>query len=254
MSIYNQVFGNADGMHFTFVGNVDIEKVKPLLEKYLASLPGKTEEHKYKDNGVRLVNGVVEANIKRGKDPKSLITVIWEGETQYSREESLALRALIEALNIKIIEKLREQMSGIYTGGLSGSIQKRPYAHYNISATLPCGPENVSKLTTALFDLIKNAQENGVEQKDLDKVKENWKKQYEVDLKSNDAWLSNLSNAFIDQNDLENILNYEQKVEALTVKDLQNAAKKFFPMNHYVKSVLYPENATVEEGVIKRAF
>ena len=254
MSIYNQVFSNADGMHFTFVGNVDMEKAKPLFEKYLASLPGKPEEHKYKDNGARLVNGVVEANIKKGKDPKSIISVVWEGETQYSREESLALRALIEALNIKIIEKLREDMSGIYTGGLNGSIEKRPYVHYNISATLPCGPENVSKLTTALFDLIKNVQENGVEQKDLDKVKENWKKQYQVDLKSNDAWLSSLSNAFIDQNDPENILNYEQKFEALTVKDLQNAAKKFLPMDHYVKAVLYPENANVEEGVIKKAF
>src|SRR5262249_105248 len=144
-------------------------------------------------NGVRLVNGVVEANIKKGKDPKSTISLVWEGETQYSREESLALRALIEALNIKIIEKLREDMSGIYTGGISGSIQKRPYVHYTIAADLPCGPENVTKLTTALFDLIKNAQENGVEQKDLDKVKENWKKQYQENLQSNEAWLSNLS-------------------------------------------------------------
>ena len=254
IEIYKNVFGNANGLHFTFVGNIDIEKAKPLFEKYLASLPGKPEEHKYKDNNIRLVNGVVEANIKKGKDPKSLITIIWEGETQYSREESLALRALIEALNIKVIEKLREDMSGIYTGGIHGSIQKRPYVHYNISASLPCGPENVTKLTTALFDLIKNAQENGVDQKDLDKVKENWKKQYKVDLQSNEAWLSNLSNAFIDQNNPENILDYEQKVDALTVKDLQNAAKKFFNMSHYVKTVLYPENANVEEGVIKRAF
>jgi zinc protease len=254
MSIYNQVFGNADGMHFTFVGNVDLQKAKPLFEKYLASIPAKPEEHKFKDNGIRLVKGVVEANIKKGKDPKSLISIIWEGETQYSREESLALRALIEALNIKIVEKLREDMSGIYTGGISGSIQKRPYTHYSISASIPCGPENVTKLSTALFDLIKTAQEKGIEQKDLDKVKETWKKQYKVDLQSNEAWLNNLSNAFIDQNDPENMLNYGQKVEALTVQDLQNAAKKFFSMNHYVKAVLYPENANVEGGVIKRAF
>src|SRR6185503_4184935 len=137
----------------------------------------KPAEHKFKDNGIRLVNGAVEANIKKGKDPKSMITIVWEGETQYNREESLALRALIEALNIEITEKLREDMSGIYTGGLSGSIQKRPYAHYSISAGIPCGPENVTKLSTALFDIIKNAQEKGVEQKDLDKVKETWKKQ-----------------------------------------------------------------------------
>jgi len=247
MSIYNRIYDNADGMHFTFVGNIDPATAKPLFERYLGSLPGKTEAHNFKDNGARPVKGVVSANIKRGKDPKSVVTVIWTGETEYSREETLALRALIDALNIKVIEKLREELSGMYSGGLNGAIQKRPYVHYTVTAAIPCGPENVDKLTAALFEIVKNAQENGIDQKDLDKVKETWKKQYHVSLQSNDAWLDNLSNAFIDQNNPENILTYEQKVDALTTKDLQNAAKKFLNMNNYVKAVLYPENATIQE-------
>jgi zinc protease len=247
MTIYNDIFGNADGMHFTFVGNVDMAKAKPLFEKYLASIPAKPAEHKFKDNGTRPVRGIVESNIKKGKDPKSLVTVLWSGETDYNREERMALSALVEALNIKIIEKLREELGGMYSGGLNGSIQKRPYVHYTISASIPCGPENVNKLTAALFAIIKNAQDNGIDQKDLDKVKETWKKQYHVNLQSNDAWLDNLSNAFIDQNNPENILDYEQKVDALTVQDLQKAAKKFLNMSNYIKVVLYPENATIEE-------
>jgi zinc protease len=219
MSDYNQIFSNADGMHFTFVGNIDPSTAKPLFEKYLGSLPAKPEEHKFKDNGARPVQGTLLANIKKGKEPQSFINIIWSGETQYSREENLALKALIEALNIKIIEKLREEMSGIYGGGLNGAIQKRPYVHYTVMANIPCGPENVEKLTDTLFQLIKNAQAKGVEQKDLDKVKETWKKQYKVSLQNNEAWLENLSTAFIDQNNPENILDYEQKVDALTIQD-----------------------------------
>jgi zinc protease len=247
ISIYKDIYGNADGMHFTFVGNIDVATAKPLFEKYLASLPGKPVEHLFKDNGARPVKGVVTANVKKGKDPKSIISVVWTGETEYNREENMAFRALIESLNIKVIEKLREELSGMYSGGLRGSIQKRPYIHYTVSASIPCGPENVNKLTAALFEIIKNAQENGIDQKDLDKVKETWKKQSHVSLQSNDDWLENLSSAFIDKNDPENILTYEQRVDALTVKDLQNAAKKFFTMNNYVKAVLYPENAIIEE-------
>jgi zinc protease len=253
ISDYNQVYSNADGMHFTFVGNIDPTAAKPLFEKYLGSLPGKPAEHKYKDNGARPVQGTVMANIKRGKEAQSFINIMWAGETQYSREENMAFKALIDALNIKITEKLREEMSGIYGGGLNGSIQKRPYVHYTITASIPCGPENVDKLTAALLDIIKNAQEKGVDQKDLDKVKETWKKQYKVSLQNNEAWLTNLSNAFIDQNNPENILDYEQKVDALTVQDLQKAAQKFLSTTNYIKAVLYPENANVEEGV-KRAF
>lgn len=39
LSIYKTIFGNAYGMHFTFVGNIDVNKIKPLLETYLGSLP-----------------------------------------------------------------------------------------------------------------------------------------------------------------------------------------------------------------------
>jgi len=248
-AIYNQVFSNAHGMHYTFVGNIDPEKAKPLLEKYIGSLPSSPKENKYKDNGVRMIKGYTEANLKKGKESQSVINFIFEGETEYSREEKMDLAALLEVMNIKIIEKLREEMSGIYGGGMYGTIVKRPYVHYNVTAQLPCGPENVEKLEKALTELIKDAQEKGIDQKDLDKVKETWKKQYHVNLQSNDYWLGVLSNAFIDQTNPENVLDYEQKVNAITVEDLQKAARKFLTLNNMVKAVLYPESSKVTPGV-----
>lgn len=251
LDIYKQIFGNADGMHFTFVGNIDIAKAKPLFEKYLGSLPGQKTEHQFKDNGVRPVKGVVDANIKRGKEAQSIVTVLWTGDAQFSPKENLALKALIDALNIKVVEKLREELGGMYSGGLSGAIQKRPYEHYSISAQIPCGPENVDKLTNALFDIIKNAQDGKTPQGDLDKVKETLKKQYKVNIQENDPWLDNLSQAYINQTNPEDILTYEQRVDALTLQDLQKAAQKFLDMKNYVKAVLYPENFNVQEGVKK---
>ena len=251
LDIYKQIFGNADGLHFTFVGNVDIDKAKPLFEKYLGSLPAQKTEHQFKDNGARPVRGVVDANIKKGKEPQSLVTVLWTGETDYNNNEKLAFRALIDALNIKVIEKLREELGGMYSGGLNGSIQKRPYVHYSVSASIPCGPENVDKLTNALFDIIKNAQDGKIPQTDLDKVKETLKKQYKVSIQENEPWLDNLSQAYIDQNNPEDILNFEQRVDALTLQDLQKAAQKFLDMKNYVKAVLYPEGYNVQEGVKK---
>ena len=73
-----------------------------------------------------MVKGMTEANLKRGKEKQSRINIFFEGETEFNREDKLNLAALIEVLNIKIIEKLREDMSGIYGGGLSGTILQRP--------------------------------------------------------------------------------------------------------------------------------
>jgi zinc protease len=58
-----------------------------------------------------------------------------------------------------------------------------------------------------------------------------------------------LSNAFIDQTNPENVLDYEQKVNAITVEDLQKAAKKFLTLNNMVKAVLYPESSKIPQGV-----
>ena len=251
LAYYNQVFGNARGMHFTFVGNIDPATARPLLEKYIGSLPSKDETVSFKDNGIRPVQGVVNANIKKGKEPQSLILVTWNGETEYNREDNIKLRVLLDVLNIKVVEKLREELGGMYSGGLGGSIQKRPYSHYTVRAQVPCGPENVDKLTAALFNIIKDAQSGKIEQKDLDKVKETLKKQYRVNLESNDAWLTNLSQAFINGTDPANILDYEKKVDAITTADLQKAAQKFLDMKNYVRAVLYPENANVLPGVQK---
>lgn len=249
LAIYKEIFGNAYGLHFTFVGNIDPAQVKPMLEKYIGSLPAAPKQNTYTDIGARMIKGSTDIVLKRGKESQAMINLIFEGETEYNRDNRLQLAALLEVLNIEIIEKLREDMSGMYGGGLGGSVVKRPYDHYSIRATIPCGPENVEKLTNALLGIIKNAQEKGIVQKDLDKVKETWKKQYHVNLQRNDYWMDNLTNAFINQDNPENILDYEQKINSITAEDLQKIAKKYLTLNNMVKSVMYPESSHIKEEV-----
>jgi zinc protease len=241
LDIYKEIYGNAYGWHFTFVGNIDIAKMKSFMALYLGSLPTKEKENKFTDVGLRPVKGVVQAVVYKGAAKQSMVKIIFNGDAKYSPDENLKLSALTQVLNIKIIEKLREEMSGIYGGGMNGAIINRPYNHYVINVTFPCGPENVDKLTAALFDIIKNAKEKGVEQKDLDKVKETLKKQNEDQMKENDHWLDVLTKSWIERENPNWIYVYSKKVAALTVQDMQETAKKYFDMDNYIKAVLDPE-------------
>ncbi len=243
MDIYKNIFSNGYGMHFTFVGNIDMDKLKPLLETYLASLPASPMTNSFKDVGLRPVKGIINTTVKRGTAKKSQVNVIFTGEGKYSKDEALKLRMLTEALNIKIIEKLREDMSGVYYGTMSGSLINRPYNHYRVETSFPCGPENVTKLTAALFDIIKDAQDKGIEEKDLNKVKETLKKQYDDQITTNNNWwLLHLSRSWIEQDDPAWILQYKTKVDAVTSADLKEGAKKYLNMKNYIHVVLNPEN------------
>ena len=55
MQIYKERFGDANEMHFTFVGSITEAELKPLLEKYIASLPSTSKKFNYVDNKLRTV-------------------------------------------------------------------------------------------------------------------------------------------------------------------------------------------------------
>ncbi|MDQ6904340.1 MAG: hypothetical protein M3139_15185, partial [Bacteroidota bacterium] len=74
-----------------------------------------------------------------------------------------------------------------------------------------------------------------------DKVKETLKKQNEDQMKENDHWLDVLTRSWIERDDPNWIYDYSKKVAALTVKDMQETAKKYFNMDNYIKAVLDPE-------------
>jgi zinc protease len=144
-------------------------------------------------------------------------------------------------MNIKLIETLREELSGIYGGGMSGSLSKNPYNNYSINASLPCGPENVDKLIKATFTEIQKVKEKGPSEEDLKKVKEEFSKEYKENMKDNNYWLGRLQRSTETETSAASILTFETRLNALTPKDLQEAAKRYFSMNNYFQAVLYPE-------------
>jgi zinc protease len=239
--IFKERLGNADGLNFYIIGSLDIEKLKPLIAAYLGSLPSQPAVHEFKDLGVRSPKGVVKFNFKKGKEQKSLAVLNFAGETNYDADENTKLQAAIEVLQIKVIEKLREEMGGVYGASVRGGLTKNPYGKYNISFNIPCGPENVNKLIAATLELIENLKKDGPSEVDLAKVKETWKKKYQEDIKTNNYWVSSLMAAETNKVDAKRILNFEKRVDAITIDDVKKAAQKYFDLNNYVTGVLLPE-------------
>jgi zinc protease len=241
LSIYNSRMSSARDFTFFVVGSFDVEKIKPLLATYLASLPVGEVPVAFKDEGVRPIKGVVKKEVHAGSEPKSTISLSFTGEVQYSRAERMRLQALVEVLNIKLIETLREKMGAMYSGGMSASMNRIPYGNYSISASLPCAPENVDKVLAATFAEIDKIRQNGADEADLNKVKASWMKSYQKGMRENGYWMSSLQNSFFNNNNPEDILTYESRVNALTTADLKEAARRYFDMNNYLQVVLYPQ-------------
>lgn len=242
VEIYKERFGDASGFTFVLVGKFDVAAIKPLIATYLGSLPSTGKASAFKDVGLRPESGPIAAEVKKGTEPKSMVRLLWNGEATYTPEEQLKLQALADLMNIKLIETLREEMSGVYGAGMYASLNQRPYGHYSIGISVPCGPDNVEKLISASLQEIEKVKTTGPSMEDLAKVKETWKQQYLVNVKDNNFWARQLIQSVEEGTDPNSILSYEKRVEALTPEDVKSTANKYLDSKKFVRAVLNPVN------------
>ena len=240
VQIYKERFGNANGMHFTFVGSFKESDLRSFIEKYVASLPSAPKKFNYVDNKLRPAKGKIDFTINKGKEQKSLIVGVYNGEIPYTDALDMKADAISEILNIRIIEELREKIQGIYGGGTQAQFEKFPYAHYTFFLQLPCGPEKVDTLLYAANKEIQNLITDGPSKENLEKVKQQWREQYKVNIKENETWLSELQSFNFPGNNPDYFINYEKYVNALTQKDVQDAAKLLLSTKNVLTGILMP--------------
>jgi zinc protease len=240
LDIIKERFANAGNFTFIVVGAIDIDKIKPLLETYVASLPSNSSREKPRDLGIRPPKGNVSKAFYKGKEPKSSVNMIFTGLAKFDVKEDYLLQALNDVLTIKLMESLRESKSGVYGVRASGYTLKYPYENYKEQISFGCAPDNVDSLVNAALKIIDNVKKNGIDEATINKVKETQKHDLEVSIKTNIYWQNSLLSAVAYNYQPETLEVEKAKIDNLSSKELQRVAKKYFGSN-YAKLVLYPE-------------
>jgi zinc protease len=242
LAIYRDRFSDASDFTFVFVGNIDTTVLKPLTEQYLASLPSTHRKEMWKDVGIRAPTGVVEKVVRKGTEPKSLTYIAFTGPIDYSEQSRFDLQALVEVVRIKLVETLREKLSGAYAPAINSSSTRIPVPQYSITTFFGSSPENADLLARAVFTMIDSLQNAGPSQADVDKVKEEMVRAHELELKQNNWWLSTIEARDQDGEDIAAALaHYDAMVRSLTTEQIRQAARQYFNVKNYVHVVLMPE-------------
>ena len=249
IQIYKERFSNAGDFTFLFTGSFDEDSIKPLLEKYIGSLPAIAKKESYRDLGIRPPKGKVDKVITKGEDPKSLVNLVFTVPALYNNNEAYALLSLGELMNIKLVEQLREEKGGVYGVSAYGGMNRIPYSSSTFNISFPCAPENADTLTAAALDELRKIIKTGVSAEDLEKIKEQQKRKLEVDIKQNIFWSNNLFDAYFYGTKPSDILNKQKMIDNLSSKIIQDAAKKYINLNSYIRATLKP--AKQEEKPLK---
>jgi zinc protease len=226
-NFYRDRFADAGDFTFTFVGNFDINTIKPYIENYIAALPASGRKESFKDHGIRPPK-TISKTVLKGTEPKSQVNLFFTGDFTNNRKERLQISALMKLMSIKLRESLREDKSGVYGVGCFPQMTRYPESTYKMTITFGCAPGNVEMLVAAAKDVLTDVKKNGCSEVNLLKVKEGLIREREPLLKENNFWLQVISQSAEYNEDINEIAHYTEWVNALTTEDFKKICKQIF--------------------------
>ena len=247
-SIYLDRFNNAADFEFFIIGDVKANVLKPLLEKYIASIPTNNKKEEWKDNSTSWVSKKIDKDIYlKMEDPKSSVRISYKNNYKYNLKNSLIARALGDILQLRYTETLREQEGGTYGARARASVTKRPKQEANLSVSFDCNPDKVETLVAIVHQEIQKISNGIINQADVNKSITNYLKDRKQQKDYNRYEMSLLRNYFREGYDMNNPKNFENIVNSITAKDIQKFTKKLLKKAQKYEIVVKPFDNTLKQ-------
>jgi zinc protease len=241
LAFYKNRFADASDFIFVFVGNFDLATMKPLVERYLASLPALHRNESPRDVGIHPPAGVVEKQVRKGVDPKSQVSIVFSGPFQNDELHRVVARAMAETLSGDLHRTLREDLGGTYDVSVEPTFSKRPTEEYQLTISFGCDPARTESLVRTTFQLIDRFKTNGPSEGQVSDGRAALLRDFETNSQRNDYLLSRLLFKYEYGEDIREVFNMRPIYDQLTVPLLRDAARTYLNTNRYVEVTLLPE-------------
>ena len=237
---YKALFSNAANFTTYIVGNVDLNTLKPLVEKYLGSLPVSKKLEQKVDDKAMPVKGVVVNDFKvKMQQPKVGLARIYTGPIDYTMKNRVAMNVLSQVLRSRYTVSIREEKGGTYSVGVGGQVDPEYTPWYKLIVVFDTNEEMADELSEIVVAEIKKIATEGPKADDVEKVRAYLLKELENQLQSNDNWVD-----WLDQYNYRGVdfaTEYKKAVETLTYDDLKALAAKVLADNNMAYVVMRPE-------------
>lgn len=240
-SVHSQLYGYADDFRFVIAGNIDLDTLKPLVEKYIGSLPtSKKVEYAVVDDGVRTAEGKVTNDFRTPmQQPKVSVRLNYTGAIENNAKNRLIVDLLGRALDSRYMVSIREEKGGTYGVGVGGSIDKYPVETYQLSIGFDTNEALADELIEICDTEIRKIAENGPLAEDIAKSKEFLQKNYHNVLENNGGWMSAISRYY------DEGYNYKDEylgiLDSVTADDVKAFAQKLLDDGNRTLVVMRPE-------------
>ena len=235
-----RLFGNVASATLYVVGNVDAETLKPLVAKYVASLPGGKKGSKFIDRKEDIVNGeIIKETPIAMETPKSTVLQVYSANIPFSTRSEVLLDIAKLYLDMIYVETLRESEGGTYGAGVAAVTSREPKDIAILQVVFETNPESAEKLSKLAVDGVNRIITEGIPADKFDMIIKNIQKNIPQDRISNQYWGSALQKyvEFGENYDSE----YENAVNSATPEAVVEILKSLVDAGNFIQLVVSPQ-------------
>lgn len=234
MHIYKELFANAANFKLILTGNININKLKPLLCQYIATLPSNNTKETIGTYEPKLVDGKKTYIFhKKQTTPTAITTIVIKGKMEYNNRNELLMDAIGQLLRIVYTEKVREDKGGTYSVQVSGDLQHHPNDEALLRIAFQTDPQKYNDLIPIVYKELEKMATEGPSQQDLDKVKAYELKVYNQVLRMNNYWEYVLYTDLYNGIDVDTDFRYI--VENMTCGDIRTTLRNLLNQNNCIE-------------------
>lgn len=234
MHIYKELFANAANFKLILTGNININKLRPLLCQYIATLPSNNTKETIGTYEPKLVDGKKTYIFhKKQTTPTAITTIVIKGKMEYNNRNELLMDAIGQLLRIVYTEKVREDKGGTYSVQVSGNLQHHPNDEALLRIAFQTDPQKYNDLIPIVYKELEKMATEGPSQQDLDKVKAYELKVYNQVLRMNNYWEYVLYTDLYNGIDVDTDFRYI--VENMTCDDIRTTLRNLLDQNNCIE-------------------
>ncbi len=247
VSVVRNALANAADYTFYFVGNIDEKTFIPLMEQYIASLPGNAKKsvNSYKnDADYEFVTGSVEKTFStKMETPQSWVFVGFDGTMPYTVKNKLLVEVASQVLSKRLLNKIREEMGATYSIQAVGMMTRTDNVNTFFQVACPVNPDKRDEVIAEIKKIIEETAQS-VTADEIKPAIEFLVKESDSDKKENSEWASHMvATSF---NGVNVFKERDAVIPTITPADVESYLKQLLAQGNMITLILNPEETAAE--------
>lgn len=242
--VYHKLFNGANGATLYIVGNVDINTVKPLVEKYIGSIAkGNDKPSMWVDRHEYIKKGKLESReLIDMTTPKSTVYQLYTADMPYSVKNSVLLDMCKYVLDMVYVETLREAEGGTYSPSLWADFEIDPKPQAQLNIMFETNTDMEARLSKMAKDELAKVAKNGITDEQMQRTLENFKKNIPEYRINNNYWM-NVLQKWNDKG-INFDSEYEAAVNSATKAEVNTLLNNILKQNNFFELIIAPKQTT----------